>query len=525
MADALTVKRWLRVLGAELDRRRYTIRKLDRYYDGDHDAPEHIKQVKLEPEYKLLLKQSITNWPQLIVSAVEERCIPQGIRFGGELDQQAWDVWQRNYLDADCQTLHTSAFTDGRAGAVVWADPKNDGKALVTYEHASNLIVAYEPGSRRRRAAALRRWQDDDETWHATLYLPDGLYKFSGPKGAAPPSIEAWKPREVAGEDWPLDNPLKVVTAVEFAVNRSLRPCRGPFVHARGEFEGVLPVIDRINTTIFAELLAQAYASFPVRALLGEPIKWLKDAEGELVRDADGKPTALPPFKKLAVDRFLQIENKDAKIQQLEGSDLDNYIKAAESHIRHLAAVTKTPPQYLLGELVNISADGMKVAESNLLSKVRSHMRVLGEDHEEVTRIGLMVEGRDAGSVVDAELLWKNPEIRSDAQLADATLKLKDVLPWRMQMEYLGYSDKEIARAEELRGDDVFAAVASGTGGTAADAADLKAKADAMGALIRSGVEPKEAAQTVGLGELAFTGAVPVSLRLPTAEAGALEDA
>lgn len=54
-------------------------------------------------------------------------------------------------------------------------------------------------------------------------------------------------------------------------------------------------------------------------------------------------------------------------------------------------------------------------------------------------------------------------------------------------------------------------------------ASAIRAKADAMGVLIRSGVEDESAAAQVGLTGLKFTGAVPVSLRLPESEAGDLE--
>lgn len=57
------------------------------------------------------------------------------------------------------------------------------------------------------------------------------------------------------------------------------------------------------------------------------------------------------------------------------------------------------------------------------------------------------------------------------------------------------------------------------------DPADVKAAADAMGVLIRSGVEPADAAEQVGLTGVKFTGAVPTSLRLPEAAASSLEQA
>ena len=51
----------------------------------------------------------------------------------------------------------------------------------------------------------------------------------------------------------------------------------------------------------------------------------------------------------------------------------------------------------------------------------------------------------------------------------------------------------------------------------------MKTRADAMGVLIRAGVAPANAATQVGLPDVEFTGAVPVSLRVPEKAAAALE--
>lgn len=51
----------------------------------------------------------------------------------------------------------------------------------------------------------------------------------------------------------------------------------------------------------------------------------------------------------------------------------------------------------------------------------------------------------------------------------------------------------------------------------------MKAKADALGVLIRAGVAHEEVAVRVGLTGLEFTGAIPVSLRPPADEAVKLE--
>jgi hypothetical protein len=59
---------------------------------------------------------------------------------------------------------------------------------------------------------------------------------------------------------------------------------------------------------------------------------------------------------------------------------------------------------------------------------------------------------------------------------------------------------------------------------TGEDSAALRQKFEALGVAIRAGVSPESAAAALGLPSLKFTGAVPVSLRLPESEADGLED-
>ncbi|MCQ9367348.1 hypothetical protein NQ036_03685 [Brevibacterium sp. 91QC2O2] len=52
----------------------------------------------------------------------------------------------------------------------------------------------------------------------------------------------------------------------------------------------------------------------------------------------------------------------------------------------------------------------------------------------------------------------------------------------------------------------------------------MKARFDALGIAIRSGVDPDDAARRLGLTGVKFTGAIPVSFRPPRTEADDLED-
>jgi hypothetical protein len=76
------------------------------------------------------------------------------------------------------------------------------------------------------------------------------------------------------------------------------------------------------------------------------------------------------------------------------------------------------------------------------------------------------------------------------------------------------YPDDAAAAASAL------AAVADYDQLTTLDPDQLKKMADAMGVLIRSGVDPDDAAKQVGLAGLTFTGATPVALRPPGEQQG-----
>lgn len=449
----------------ELDRRGPMLRLLERYLAGYPAIPEHIRQVRLEAEYRVLMRQAVTNWPQLVVDSVDERLEVEGFNFGSKAaSDKAWEIWQRNQLDADAGLIHQACLGGiGRAYAIVW-DEDGDGKAEIVPQHASNAIVAYAGGSQRKRSAALKRWMEN-ERWLATLYTPTHIYRFQAQGTGAEGKRGPWVERD--DEDFETPHGLKAVPMVEFGINRALggfdpvanalsqpMAMRPQFGMAYGEFQRVLTVIDRINTTIFALLLAQEFASFPVRALIGDPINWetVLDANGDPLLDADGSVVERPATPPVAINRWVQIENPDGRIVQLPESNLDNYIKSAEAHIRHLAAITKTPAHYLLGEMVNLSADAIRAAEAGLISKIRKHQRSLGESWEEVIRLAFRVENPSAPEAdrVDAQVRWADPESRSLAERADAFSKLAPSLPFPAIGELvLGLTPQQIKQMED----------------------------------------------------------------------------
>lgn len=437
-------------LGTELEKRAGLSRRLNRYFDADCPIPEAVVRARMTNAYKLLMPMSVAPWASLIVQAVEDRLQVSGIRSPDpDVDEVLRGLWQDNDLDAESKLAHNASLIDGRCFATVW--PENGGDPQVTYDGADQMIVEYREGSRRHRVAALRYWLTGDVP-NATLYRPDGLYKFVGPKNSSGFSGTRWERRLVPDEDWPLANPYDVVNVVELAVNRRIRP--GTFGYARGEYQHVTGLLDRINLLTFLGLVVALWMGFPLRGVLG----------AKVLRDDEGKP--LPPFDADA-DKVFQIVDKDAKLAEFKAADRSNLSIFEE--LSQLAYITSTPAHYFPLEtgISNISAETVTALEGGLHSKVARHKASLGQGHKEIMRLlGAMAKSPVTMSP-RAQILWKQSETRSLAEAADAAGKLKDILPWQALAEKVLDADQdEISRWESMRSSDALSALIAGAAAT-----------------------------------------------------------
>lgn len=453
MPDEQELRNQLTKLCAELDKRGQTHRVLDAYREGNCPLPRAIVRAKVTKAYRMLMPMASSNWGGLVVDSVQDRLEVAGIRADDDgVADAVWGVWQDNQMDSESKLAHDSALTDGRAFALVWPNPRT-GEVEISLDDSSQMIVQYRAGSRRERVAALRRWIDDDDRPYATLYRPDGIYKFIGPKNASGCGGTQWQRRDVPDETWPLANPLGEVTAVELAVNRRLKA--GTWGYARGEFQSSVGHIDRINILTFLGLVVAFWMGFPLRGVIGDALK--TDDNGDLV----------PPFEAMA-DTVFQIENPKAQLAEFAAADLKNL--SVLEHVEQLATITKTPRHYfpLGGGMSNLSADAIRASEAALNAKVTGHKGSLSEGWEEVLRLAGRMLPEPVELSKRAELLWKDHESRSMAERADAAVKLKDILPWQALAEMvLNATQDQIVRWESMRASDAFAQLLAGAGGPA----------------------------------------------------------
>lgn len=431
---------WVETLNARLDARQARVKLLNDYYEGDHPLSEIPPRVPdaARNAFRRWMRSNRANWMGLVVESMVERLEVQGIRYGDsqQADAEAWRMWQANSMDIGSEMVFTDAAVTGESAMTVEPNPADETTPLIWPEHPSQMIVSCDPSRPMVRSAAFKKWLDDTGFVFATLYLPDVVIKLRSDRPVKQGSSAQirWVAR---GDGNEVPNRFGVVPVVPFR-NRARLLGGG-----RSEIADVLDTQDRINRTLFLRMIAAEYAAFRQRAASGLPMETNEDGSAKM------------PFTPSMVELWVS-ENPQTSWHEFSATDLAPYIAAVESDIQHIAAETKTPPQYLLGAMVNISGDALKAAESGLVSKVRRRARHFGESVEEVFRLAFLAAGqKDKAKVIDAEVIWRNPEFRTEGELVDALVKMKTLgVPDEALQERWGASPQEIARWRSMRAAD-----------------------------------------------------------------------
>jgi hypothetical protein len=427
---------WLSYLEKKLAAQQREIQIYEDYYDGRHRLA--FATLKFRQSFGYLFRALADNWCEIVVDAPVERLFVEGFRFGKDkpANNDARDIWQANGLDSESVMAHTEAVKGGRSYVLVGDDEYGTGYPSITVEHASQVVVEHAPGNRRIRLAALKKWRDDPGFEYATLYLPERIYKWvtKEPTRYAPSdgAGKNWVPR--AGEESWRNPTAPLVPMVPLYNNPTM------LGDGRSDLMPAIPLQDAINKELADMLVASEFAAFQQRVITGLEVESDKDpATGEDVPNRSME-------QKAAVNRIWALENADAKVFSLPASDLGNYTKAIELLLQHLAAQTRTPPHYLLGQMVNVSGDALKAAETGLVAKVKRKQIDFSDSWEEAIRLALELHGGEQPEKpMNAETIWRDPEYRSEAEQVDAAVKLRTLgVPLEALWERIGASPQQI---------------------------------------------------------------------------------
>ena len=462
----------------------------------------------------------VVGWPAKAVEGLANRVVMDGLQSesGDDLTDQVQSIMDVNDLMAVADSVHTDALVHSCSFVAVLEGDTNLGEPdVIVQEFTADVATGIWDKRRHRLESALLFDVSDDYKRIDCAYLMrygmtitiehdrNGWHvanRYEDDEERIPCELFAYKPDE-----------------------------RRPFGRSRID-RAVMSLTDSaVRTFLRSEMQAELY-SVPPRYILG--------ASEEMFTDEDGNPI---PRWRLMLDQMLILPRDSSSGEVPQVGQFTQY--SFEPHSAQLrqtatmfASVTSLPPD-AMGVLTDnpSSADAIDKATKELCLLSEKCHRWFGNPWRHVIARAQRAAGD--GDVQAVRPQWRNPSTPSRAAAADAAVKLvqANILPADSEVTYdmLDLSDEQrrILRYErrerkaqealdtmsqQLQDAPIPASPDNILGG------DLKASFDALGVAIRAGVDPQSAASILGLQDVRFTGAVPVSLRMPQNDADDLED-
>lgn len=393
------IKSVLRDLSGDAQEEWRRLNVFEDYHDGKQRPPYEPETATRE--FKELVSRSYTNLMRLIVRTLAQRLIVDGFRASATAVENApqWEWWQVNGLDSRQKSVYVEAGKHGYTGVMVLpgefqADDEKRSTPVMRPISPREWWISFEDFADDWPQICLK--QVDENTWHVL----DERARYV---------VQMNRDGDVAVKEENIHD-LGVVPIVPFRSEWCLTR------YPDGEIAPAMAVQDRLNQTVFDLLVAQTYSAAPQ--------KWA--AGLSLPTDEKGNPiTDVRAFAKA----LWMTSEKDAKFGSLPEANLNNIVHAIEQALRMFGLMTQTPPHYLLGDLVNLSAEALLAADTSLAKKTQDKQMLYGESWEQCFRLaGVAAGNKDAAKDTSAQVWWRDTEPRSIAQQVDALGKLATML-------------------------------------------------------------------------------------------------
>lgn len=351
----------------------------------------------------------------------------------------AWEWWQRNRMEARQTGLHRAALQYGTAYAT--ALPADDGRAVRIGIHSPRKMVAYYgdqiglPGSSAVTDEYPILAMEIDRN-HIRLFDEEAVYYFGiqhRPELSSQWAESAYY--SASNLQWlePRRHEVGVPPVVRYQ-DRMMADGE----EQRGIIAHLIGLQDRINRTNYEQGVAQYWAAFKQRYVIG----WMPDSEAEA-------------FKQSVSDTQF-FDDPDVKVGQYDETDMTRYIESRQATVRDFAAVAQVPAQSLGANAIsNISADGLAALETSKDRKVSEIQTSLGEGHEQLLRLASYVVGDEEGAAdFGAEVKWAETSARTFAQTVDGLGKLATMLgipAEELWSDIPGWTRERVERAKKRR--------------------------------------------------------------------------
>lgn len=385
--------------------------KFDRIHDyvqGRRGRPELPSDASAE--VKEIAQICVHNVLTLVLDAFVQNLSVVGYRTAdAAVNSAAWDIWQRNQMDARQAEIHSSAVKYGVGYCV--AVPGMDGVVFKPRSPRQLIAVYEDPQVDRWPQYALETWIDNSDATPSRkgmFYDETFMYEIDFGPLSMPPieGDDQIRAHTLTLTEDSIAEPVRhggrykgrsVCPVVRYVNRRDAEDL------VEGEIERLIVDQRAINEVNFDRMVVARFGAFPQKVITG----WTGTAD-EVVR--------------MSAARAATFEDDGVKIDSWPAATLDPYNKLIEDKVQHVATRAQVSPAYIVGKLVNLSADALAAAEKNQQRKLAAMQDSHGESHEQLLELSQEMTG---GTVDDAaEVVWKDTEARSMAATVDAIVKL-----------------------------------------------------------------------------------------------------
>ena len=393
---------------------RQTLDRVYEYVKGDRGRPEVPEGAS--DEVKDLAKLAVKNVLALVRESFAQNLSVVGYRNAtAKEDDPAWDMWQRNKMDARQAEVYRPSLTYG--AAYVTVTPSDKGPVFRPRSPRQILAVYDDPTLDDWPQFALETWvtQKDaklhrkgrlfDERYMYTLdlgYIPVGDADNGGNTSGRVINVAEVEDIEAHGATFEGEPVCPVVRFV------NSRDADDMIV---GEVEPLITLQQSLNSVNFDRLIVSRFGANPQRVITG----W-----------AGTKQEVL----KASAMRVWTFDDPDVKAQAFPAASVEPYNSIIEEMLQHIAMVAQISPSQVTGKMVNVSAEALAAAEANQQRKLAAKRESFGESWEQVLKLGAEMSGAQPDAAAEtvanpgAEVVWRDTEARSFAAVVDGVTKL-----------------------------------------------------------------------------------------------------
>lgn len=411
---------------------------IDPYLRGEHPLPVSSNTQSTQ-EREILRKMATTPYGRLILNSTTQALNVRGVRSPGEEEiPGVWrDFWLKNKMVARQNAIFRSAVGYGQGYTSVLPGQlgisAEDGLVIRNYTPKTMTAFFDEPWDEYPAVALNGEAQIDErgqQYWIFQLFDDEAVHF------AYVYELQLGAPHNVK---------------IEYLESRTHESDVTPVVHhsplvdddggSRGEVLPFLPIISRLDQSVYDRLLIQRQAAWRVRTASG-----VKKPEGKAARDRMEAT--------MKAGDLLTSDKADTKFGTLDASSMLEHVETRMSDLKDLATATQTPVYMFTGESTNVTAEALSAISSGYQQRIEQNKRALGMSLEKVFDLGMHQDPSLGEPESGLEIRWAEFRPYSLTQISDALGKLAQQLEIdpTLLYEYVPFmSDDDVERAAEKR--------------------------------------------------------------------------